>query len=86
MKKIIGAQYFTIREHIQTVEDFDLSCKKIAKIGYKTVQISGTNLPAEEMKPILDKYNLSVVATHRSLNDFETSIAEIIKYNKILLK
>ena len=47
MDKRIGAQYFTIREHLKTMEDFELSCQKISEIGYKLVQISGTPLPSK---------------------------------------
>ena len=41
MDKRIGAQYYTIRDFCGSLDDFDESCKKIAKIGYKTVQLSG---------------------------------------------
>lgn len=84
MKKIIGAQFFTIREFINTPEDFDESCRKVAEMGYKTVQISGTGLPAKVMKPILDKYGLPCVGTHRSIDDFTNNIDAVIEYNKIL--
>ena len=44
MDKRIGAQYFTLREFIQTVEDFEETCRKVSEMGYKIVQISGTPL------------------------------------------
>jgi len=84
MDKRIGAQYYTIRNFIKTIEDFDSSCKKIKDMGYKIVQISGTNLPAEPMKEILDKYELECVLTHRKFDDFKEDINEVINYNKIL--
>jgi sugar phosphate isomerase/epimerase len=84
MDKRIGAQYYTIREHTKTVEDFDASCKKIAEIGYKLVQISGTPLAAADMRPILDKYGLQCVTTHKGFNDFLTDIDGVIEYNKTL--
>ena len=76
----IGAQYFTIRDFCKSLEDFDLSCKKVSDIGYKTIQLSGIgDFSAEDIKPIVDKYNLKVVATHRPpdkyLNDVEGEIA-----------
>ena len=37
----IGAQFFTVRNQCQTLDDFALTLKKVADIGYKTVQISG---------------------------------------------
>lgn len=84
MDKRIGAQFYTIRDHIQTIDDFEKSCKNISDIGYKTVQISGSPLEAKPIKEVLDKYNLEVVTTHRSYNDFCNKLDEVIEYNKIL--
>ena len=84
MDKRIGAQYYTLREYTKTIEDFEESCKKVAEIGYKIVQISGTPLKAADMNPILDKYGLQVVVTHRAYDDFVEHIDEIIDYNKTL--
>lgn len=84
MDRQIGAQYFTLREFARTIEDFEETCRKVAEMGYKTVQISGTPLAAAEMKPILDKYGLKVVVTHRGYYDFRDHLEEIIDYNKTL--
>lgn len=84
MDKRIGAQLFTIRDFMKTIEDFDASCKKISEMGYKIVQVSGTSLPAKPMKEVLDKYGLECVITHRSFPDFKANIDEIIDYNKTL--
>ncbi|MBP3567540.1 MAG: hypothetical protein J6K04_00095, partial [Lachnospiraceae bacterium] len=84
MDKRIGAQYFTLREFIQTVEDFEETCRKVSEMGYKIVQISGTPLKAADMKPILDKYGLEVMLTHRSWKDFRENLEDVIEYNKTL--
>lgn len=84
MDKRIGAQYYTIKDFIKTIEDFDASCKKIKDIGYKIVQISKCPLPAKEIKEVLDKYGLEVVLTHRVFDDFQANVKEIIDYNKTL--
>ena len=84
MDRRIGAQYYTLREHIQTIEDFEETCRKVKEIGYKIVQISGTPLGAAEMKVVLDKYDLKVVVTHRDFNEFLSNLDEIIDYNKTL--
>lgn len=84
MDKRIGAQFFTIREHMKTIEDFECSCKKIHDIGYQLVQISGTSLEAAQMRPVLDKYGLQVVTTHRRFEDFMNNLDEVIEYNRIL--
>lgn len=84
MDRQIGAQYYTLREYIQTVEDFDETCKKVKDIGYKIIQVSGTPLPAADMRPIIDKYGLKVVTTHRGFDDFVERLDDIIDYNKTL--
>lgn len=84
MEKRIGAQLFTVRDFTKTIEDFDETCRKIHDIGYQIVQISGTNLKADEMKTVLDKYNLQVVTTHRGFEGFLNNLDEIIVYNQTL--
>lgn len=84
MDRRIGAQFYTVRNSIKTIEDFDETCKKIKEIGYQIIQISGTPLGASEMKEVLDKYDLKVVVTHRKFDDFKNDLEEIITYNQTL--
>ena len=84
MERQIGAQYWTVRDFCTTIEDFDETCRKVSEIGYKIVQISGTPLAAAPMKEVLDKYGLKAVVTHRSFDDFQNNLEEIIDYNKTL--
>ncbi len=84
MDKRIGVQFYTIHDSLDTIENFDKACGRVSDIGYKIVQISGTALPASEMKQVLDKYGLEVVTTHRSYYDFTTNPDQIIEYNKTL--
>lgn len=85
MKKIIGAQYYTIRDYCQTLEDFDASCKKIHEMGYTKVQLSGIgNFKGEEIKPILDKYGLTVSCTHRSPQNYLDDLEGEIRFHKAI--
>ena len=84
MDKRIGAQYYTLREYAKTIEDFEETCRKVHEMGYKIVQISGTPLGAAQMRQVLDRYGLQVVTTHRSFEDFQNNLEEIIDYNKTL--
>ena len=61
----IGAQFFTLRDFCKTPEEFAESLKRVADIGYPTVQISGTCAydPAW-LKAELDKNGLRCVLTH----------------------
>lgn len=61
----IGAQLYTVRNSTQTLNDFSETLKKVADIGYKTVQVSGTcPFEAEWLKSELDKNGLECVVTH----------------------
>lgn len=77
----IGAQFYTLREQCKTLEDFAESLKKVADIGYRTVQISGTcPFPAEWLRENLEKNGLRCVLTHtppaRLLGETDQVIAE----------
>ena len=61
----IGAQLYTVREHTKTLEDFALTLKKVADIGYTTVQVSGTcAFEPAWLKGELDRNGLECVLTH----------------------
>lgn len=62
---IIGAQFYTIRDFCKNLNDFSESLKKVADIGYTTVQISATcEFEPEWLKQELDKNGLKCVITH----------------------
>jgi len=61
----IGAQLYSVRDYTKTLDDFSETLKKIADIGYSTVQVSGTcAYPAQWLKEELEKCGLSCVLTH----------------------
>lgn len=61
----IGAQMYTVREFTKNLDDFALTLQKIAEIGYKYVQVSGTcAFEAGWLKEQLDKTGLQCVLTH----------------------
>ena len=85
MDNRIGAQYYTIRDFCSTLEDFDKSCEKISQIGYKTVQLSGIgDFSGEDIKEILDKYNLTAVCTHRPAQNYLEHIEKEIEFHKAI--
>lgn len=61
----IGAQLYTVRDFCKTPDDFSQTLKKVADIGYKNVQVSGT-CPFDPawLKSELDKNGLKCVLTH----------------------
>ncbi len=61
----IGAQFYTVREFCKDLGGFSQSLKKVADIGYKYVQISGTcPFEPEWLKKELEKNDLKCVLTH----------------------
>lgn len=61
----IGAQLYTVREYAKTLDSFSETLKKIADIGYKTVQVSGTcDFEPVWLKNELDKNGLTCAVTH----------------------
>ena len=76
----IGAQMYTVRELCRTLDGLDETMKKVADIGYTTIQLSGVcAYEAEWMAQKLKEYGLSADITHfdygRIVNDTEGTIA-----------
>ena len=56
MKMCLGAQLYTVRDYMKNEADYRMMMKKIAEIGYKTVQMSGSTpqkspLPSSRKSP-----------------------------------
>lgn len=61
----IGAQLYTLRDHCKTLEDFALSLRKVADMGYRTVQVSGTcDYDPSWLQEQLRQNGLRCVLTH----------------------
>ncbi len=88
MDKRIGAQLYTVRELCKTKEDFENTMKKLAEIGFKTVQLSG--VPAEVagdplyVRSVFENYGLECVATHKPYQEFADDVEAIVDYHKKL--
>lgn len=77
-----GAQLYTLRAYTQNEKDFARSMKRVAQIGYSTVQISavGRDIRPERIREICDGEGLEIVLTHSDVNrilyDTDRLIAE----------
>ena len=81
----IGAQFYTIRDFCKTPDDLSESLKKIADIGYTTVQLSGTcpydpNWMAQE----LSKNGLRCVITHTAPQKLTEELEQMCADHDIL--
>lgn len=77
----IGAQFYTLRDFCKTTDELAETLKKVADIGYTTVQLSGTcPYDVDWMAEQLSANGLSCVLTHtdfgRMQKEPETVLAE----------
>ncbi len=82
MPMTVAAQMFTVRMHCKTPEDIAASIQRLAKIGYRAVQVSGIGkIDPKDLKKILDDNNIKAIATHtgieRCRDDVDGLIAEL---------
>ena len=62
---ILGAQFYTLRDYCKDLDSFSETLKKVADIGYTTVQISGTcEYEADWLAEQLRATGLRCVLTH----------------------
>lgn len=81
---ILGAQMYTVREFTKTPEALSQTLKKIADIGYKTVQVSGTcEYDPEWLSEELKKNGLECVITHYPFDKIKDAPEETVKAHKI---
>lgn len=77
----IGTQFFTLRDFCKTTDELAETLKKVADIGYTTVQLSGVcSYDPDWMAEQLRANGLSCVLTHtdfgRMQNETEAVLAE----------
>jgi len=77
----IGAQLYTVRDFCKTLDDFSETLKRVADIGYTTVQVSGTcayeaDWLAEQLKAAGLTCNLTHFDLKRILNETDKVVAE----------
>ncbi len=87
MDKRIGAQLYSVKELCTTKEGFEDTMKKLAEVGFKTVQLSGLTQVWDDVdyvKAVFDNYGLQCVATHFPIERYEEDIEAMVRYHKKL--
>ena len=80
----IGAQLYTVREFTQNLDSFSETLKKIADIGYRFVQVSGTCLYEPDwLEEQLKKNGLTCPVTHTNPNQIADQTEEVIRNHQI---
>lgn len=82
----VAAQLYTVRDHLKTAADIAASLKKIKKIGYPAVQLSGLGpVPDEDVAKMLEGEGLICCATHEDgaqiLSDPKGVVAKLRKFD-----
>ena len=81
----IGAQLYTVREFCKDLDGVSETLKKIADIGYKSIQYSGCcDCDPEWLKSELDKNGLKCVLTHTSPDRLKNEIEKVVKVHDII--
>ena len=82
---ILGAQLYTVRNYLQNEKDIRFTLKKIAEMGYTTIQVSGMGkIKPEVLREICNELSLKIVITHTDPNRILNETEEVIKEHTIL--
>lgn len=74
----IGLQLYSIREEME--KDMDAALKQVKEMGYDYVEFAGYfGHSAEEVRAMLDKYDLECVSVHQFFADAKQSDMEYLK-------
>lgn len=80
----IGAQLFTLRDSCKTLEDLSLTLRRVADMGYSTVQLSSVcEFEADWMKQELEKNSLKCVVTHTPVDKLRGDLKKVCDDHKI---
>ena len=84
MKKFkVGIQLYSLRDAME--KDMDSTLKTVKEMGYDYVEFAGYfGKSAEEVKAILDKYDLEAVSVHQAIGLFEEEGQKAVDYLKTL--
>lgn len=82
-KHVVGAQLYTLREFTKTIGDAAQTLKKVAKIGYKAVQISGFGpMDYKDVAKAVQDAGVVVAATHMGWPRFQNELDQVIAEHK----
>ena len=80
----IGAQLYTVREHTKNLDDFARTLEKIADIGYRVVQVSGTcAYKPEWLRDQLNRLGLTCVLTHSNVERMAKETEQVVAEHQL---
>ena len=82
---VLAAQLYTLREFLKTPEDIARNLPRVAKIGYRAVQLSALGpMDTRELKKILENEGLTVAATHVGFEKLRDELDAVVEEHQIL--
>ncbi|MCC5807482.1 MAG: sugar phosphate isomerase/epimerase [Opitutales bacterium] len=78
----VAVQLYTLRDQIKTAGDYDATLRKVAEIGYKSVQVSGPRpVSPKEIAELCAKHGLTINSSHEDstliLEEPEKAVANL---------
>ena len=82
---ILGAQFYTLRNHTQTPEGIRETFRRVKEIGYDAVQISaiGKDIPASLLRELSLEYGLPITCTHTAFDRIVNDTDRVIEEHKL---
>ncbi|MBP3369954.1 MAG: sugar phosphate isomerase/epimerase [Clostridia bacterium] len=78
----LGLQVYTVRDYIKDEQSMEDTFKRLAEMGYSELHTAGYE--SETFARLADKYGLSVVGTHYSLDKIVNNVEETVALHKTL--
>jgi sugar phosphate isomerase/epimerase len=83
-KPVLGAQLYTLRDFCKTPPEIAETLKKVAKIGYTSVQISGIGaVEAKDLAGMMEDAGVVAAATHVGWEQLRGDIDRLIADHKL---
>jgi len=83
-KGVVGAQLYTLRDFTKTLGEIAETLKKVARIGYTAVQVSGFGeADPKEVAKVLADSGLVVASTHMGWSRFLNELDAVIEEHKL---
>ena len=79
-----AVQLFTLRDYIQTPEDFENTIRRVREMGCDTVQFSrvGPSIPADFITDVVKEFDIKVCVTHSPIRRIFEDLPQLIKEHK----
>jgi len=78
MKMNIGLQIYTLRDEMSL--GYDEVLKRIADIGYKSIEMTYDPANGKEVGELLKKYSLTAVGAHIGVNEIENNLETVTNF------